>query len=416
MKAYPGETVVLKGDWSISFQGANWWTLEGLIFDQPQRQYIQLGLHQALGHDRTVAAEHITIRNCEFKNGTSAVIPVHYANDVLIENNYFHHVRPGTPFYDAQGNQIGWELNAIDVRYMADDIVIRNNRFEEMGSDGVQLGSQSYREGSHIGSVSIINNEFWVNRPYQGILGNVSENAIDIKKVSGPILVSGNTIHGFRPTTPQQDASGADGDGLTIHLDAQNVIVERNLFYDNTMHITVTKNSQNIVIRNNILRDSYPYDHPSAGTGILVYESTGVQILHNTFFNNQNHIKGYSEVVTTGVLKNNVFWRGGFYVPSPGGAWDWDADYNAWSEITGGVPAPLRGSHDVLNVDLQLDQELKPTENSPLIDAGTDVGVTDDFARNARSDGTPDMGAREWRWSNLMVHAVHIVPSHIQPK
>jgi len=353
VQAYQDETVILSNGGAISFQGANWWILDGLIFDSPKSQYIQLGLHEGLGHSQTVAAEHITIRNCEFKNGKRAVIVIHFAHDVLIENNYFHHVRPGTPFEDENGNKIGWEMSAIAVRYKGNNIVIKNNRFEEIGSDGVQLGSQSYRPGSEIGAVTFIGNEFWVNRPYTGILGNVGENGIDVKKVKGPILISGNAIHGFRPTTPEQDASGSNGAGIIIHNNAQNVIVEKNFFYDNAIHLVVSRGTdgvpggtRNIVVRNNVFREATRFSKGEAlvgGFALLIARADKVEVYHNTFYNNKFYLKAYGGGNV--IFKNNVIIGGS--TEGDLSKVSWEADYNAWSQIEGDVPLVLQGSHDL---------------------------------------------------------------------
>jgi hypothetical protein len=404
VKAYPNEAVTLENGGIISFRGANWFIIDGLIFDQPQRQYIQLGQDTNLGHSRTVAAEHITIRNCEFKNGKKAAIDIFNANDILIESCYFHHIRPGTPFEDDNGNQIGWEVDAIPVLYKANNITIKNSRFEDIGSDGVQIGAWSYKSGASLGAVTIADNEFWVNRPYTGILGNVGENAIDVKGFSGslkgPVLISGNKIHGFRPTTPEQDASGADGDGITIHNSARNIIVEKNHFYDNTSHLYAFRHKgsqpvENIIIRNNVFQEArvgYRADTSLGGYALMVGEASNIEIYHNTFYNNDVYLKSYG--VMSGTFKNNVVYGGRASINTSNS--EWEADYNAWSQVVGSLPSVLQGSHDLHVADLMLGVDLRPLPNSPVINAGYNCGLTDDFDGNPRSDGFPDLGAFEY--------------------
>jgi len=403
IKAYPGETVFLTDDWSIKFHGANWWTIEGLVFDKPKSQYIQLGLHTYLGHDRTVAAEHITIRNCEFKNGERVAIRAQFANHILIENNYFHHIRPGVPFRTNDTNITGWETNAIDIAYKANDIVITNNRFEDIGSDGVHLGAQFYVTGAEIGAVSIFNNEFWVNRPYEGILGNVSENAIDIKKVNGPILISGNSIHGFRPTTPEQDASGAHGDGIVIHNNARNIIIERNLFDDNTFHLVISQGTRgtpggtrDIVVRNNIFKEARKSEN-EGGYALSIDSAANIEVYHNTFYYNRICVAIHS---ATGVFENNVVVGGSSRVSTDS---KWEADYNAWIVADEQcVVSCLRGKHDLWVGDPLLDADLRPLPDSPLINAGDKVEVPNDFNGYLRADGLPDLGAIEHKYLMLL--------------
>jgi hypothetical protein len=288
-------------------------------------------MHKGLGAERTIASEHITIRNCEFRNGVKSIISFQYAIDVLIENNYFHHVRPGEPFSVNKS-----EVNALEIRYVADNIVVRGNRFEDIGSDGVHLGAQGYRAGAKIGKVDIVDNEFWITRPYSGILGNVGENGIDVKWVVGPVLISGNIIHGFRPTTSAQDASGANGEGIVIHDNAQNVVVEGNYLYDNTRHIVISRgtggtsgDTTEIVVRNNQLRDA-KNDSNDAGAAIVVIDVGNISIVGNEIISSDDTFYLITHVGGKVVFKNNVI-HGGM----PGGAIgeiDWVVEGNTWQD------------------------------------------------------------------------------------
>ena len=60
VKPYPNEGVLVQDGKSIRFHGADWWTIDGLQFDGFAQ--IPLGLHENMGYERTVAAEHITSR------------------------------------------------------------------------------------------------------------------------------------------------------------------------------------------------------------------------------------------------------------------------------------------------------------------------------------------------------------------
>jgi hypothetical protein len=393
VKAYPGETVIFKGGNSaIDLKGADWWTFEGLVFTDFTSHCFLLGRHKALdGQTETLLSTHITIRNCEFKNGNRAVIRLNNANDVLIEGCYFHHVRPGIP-----SNQGGHIVNAISVSYTGNNIVFKGCRFEDIGSDGIQLGTQAYLPGSDIRAVSILDCEFWVNRPYTGILGNVGENGIDIKNTKGPVLISGNIIHGFRPTIPGQDALiNHWGDGLLIHDNARNIIVERNLLYDNTIHLVIARGSdgtnrdtRDIIVRNNIFRQA------RGEYAVRVSKATNISLYHNTFYDNEESFRSYE--VSGGVFKNNVIIGGKLGISNSA---EWKADYNAWVGIKGRVPSRFQGNHDLWIDDPALDSNLHPLSDSPLIDAGQDVGVLDDFNGTLRSDGLPDLGAIEYNSS-----------------
>lgn len=392
VKAYPNEQVLLKNGGSIYFYGAKWWVIDGLIFEDAQGPFLRLGLHEKMGYSNTYLAEHITVRNSEFRHGRWNAIAIFYGNDILVENNYFHHLRVGKPF-----SQEHREVVAVPVMYIGDNIVIRNNRFEDIGSDGVHLGSHTYISGAYIGKVDIIDNEFWINRPYTGILGNVGENAIDVKKSTGPILISGNKIRGFRPTTPEQDASGDPGGyGVVIHNNARNVILERNLFYNNTSHLAIKQGSagtaggtRDIIVRNNLFKQAQRSDTSSVGGfGIRMFDVAKIGIYHNTFYDNEYYIQ--SSGVRDSIFKNNLILRGKLLINNS----EWETGYNAWSQVSSSHYAALQSSRDIFDSNLRLDNNLRPSEDSPVIDIGVNLGVTTDFMGSSR-DEKPDLGAIE---------------------
>jgi hypothetical protein len=408
VKAYPGEVVTLQDGEPIRVFGADWWIIDGLRFINGSR--FQFGAHEDLGHNWTDPAEHIIIRNCEFGNANATALFIAYANDVLFENNYLHHIRIGVSF-----SLSGREANALVLQYITSNIRIINNRFEDIGSDGIHINPKEY-PGSDIGAVEISGNEFWVNRPYSGILGNVGENGIDVKKCRGPILIENNQFHGFRPTTPEQDASGAHGDGLIVHGEARNVIIERNLFYNNTAHINIAKGQgngpANIVIRNNIMRNTVTSDnrgYTKQGSALQVRSAVNVQVYHNTFYYTNRSLVSYD--VSNCVFKNNIVIGGTADVHQENA--QWEADYNAWSLVEEAVPLNLRGSHDLIAENLGLDHNLHPMPDSRVIDSGENIGVIEDFDGNPRPNGPGyDIGAYEYQ-SNPAVHTfIDVPPGH----
>ena len=394
VKAFEEEQPIIKGG-TISLEGTNWWFFEGLIFAEQEGPAMIMGLHQNLSHNQTLVSEHITIRNCEFKNGKRSSLSMHHVNHILVEDSYFHHMRPGVPFKDSSGNPVGWEVVGIDARYIVDNLTVRNNRFEDIGSDGIHLGAVAYKPGSYVGKVDIVDNHFWVNRPYTGILGNVGENGIDVKDASGPVLIARNTVHGFRRSTPEQDASGDPGAGIAIHERSKNVIIEKNLIYDNVINLVVGGNSSDIVVRNNIFKEARRTDRPTSsfvgGHGLEVADAMNIGVYHNTFYDNDYYLSGWN--VSNSIFKNNIIYKGSSSVSSDV---HWEADYNAWSQVTDIAPSILNGRHDVVVADLRLEANLQPMSDSPVLNAGQDLGLTDDFAGNPRVDTFPDLGVFEF--------------------
>ena len=408
VKTFPGEVATLQDGEPLRFNGADWWIIDGLRFIN--FTHLQFGVHEDLGHNWTDPAEHIIIRNCEFANANETNIRISYGNDILFENNYFHHIRIGVSF-----SLSGREANALVLQYMANNIRIINNRFEDIGSDGIHINPKE-RSGSDIGAVEISGNEFWVNRPYNGILGNVGENGIDVKKCRAPILIENKQFHGFRPITPEQDASGAHGDGLIVHGEARNIIIEKNLFYDNTAHLNIAKGSGNgprdIVIRNNILLETVHSENGGytvEASALQVRSAVNVQVYHNTFYYTRRYLVSYN--VSNCVFKNNII-IGGLADVHPENAL-WEADYNAWSRTSEPVPGVLHGANDVNTADLGLNRNFHPMPGSRVIDTGENVGVFDDFDGNSRPYGPSyDIGAYEYQSIPIVTTFIDVPSDH----
>ncbi len=403
VKGYPNETAVLSNGEVIYLNGVSWWRFENLVFDNQVDQTFKLGLDQGLGDSATVTAANIVFDNCEFRNNQmGSPIFIKNANQILIQNSYFHDNRTGVPF-----SQTGREFNAIDIMYKGDNIQILNSQFENNGSDGVQVGAWSYKAGAAIGKVVIQNNRFWVERPYHGVLGNVGENGVDVKgfgNLSGPVLIKNNYIAGFRPTTSDQDASGSCGEGILVHNSARNVIIDGNIFDDNTKHLVVFKHNgtaavNDVTIQNNVFKRGKIFYQSGCGNGGIGLETSDVenlQVFHNTFYDNDRYLS--SGTVVNAKWINNLI-SGGTGTTSSA----WTASYNFWSQSQSSVLSTLQGTGSRYAVaDFQLDADLHPLLGSPVIDAGTPLGVTTDLVGEPR-DSHPDIGAYEYVVEGPMV-------------
>ena len=384
VKSFPGENVIWRGNGTlIHFMDAEWWIIEGITFTGNAEDNSMI----ILGGSADVIARHITVRESIFKDAPMMGIRSFYAEHVIVENCHFQNL---------SSNLAGKDLNAFAVPQYGYDIVVRNSRFEDISSDGVHIGAL----GADIGRVVIENNKFWINRPYTGPWGNLGENGIDIKAAQGPITITSNLIHGFRPTVPGQNASGAGGEGMLIHWPfpdgptAQNILVEKNHLYDNTIHLHVT-NSQNITVTNNIFseaRDPVGNSTWAPGSALVVGFVQTIEVLHNTFYNNDYFLTG--QEVMNGEFKNNFIWGGGSHLLED--SLDWDADFNAWGEVNPLPSGLLLGENDIEVEDPRLNQDLSLTADSPLRDSGTLIGVEDDFLDRPRIDQMPDIGAFEY--------------------
>lgn len=378
LKAYPGETVIWRSPHKtkLIFAGAEWWTIEGLIFEG---QIIQIGT------DLEHISRHIRLRSCLFRDSHSNALEIWYAQEIVIEDCHFQRI---------QSQTAGADVSAVVIAYQANNILIRHSKFEDISSDGIHL-----KQNIHLANITIEASEFWINNPDQVFLG---ENGIDVKKVDGPIYIRDNVIHGFRPTVAGQNASGANGVGVILHNDAQNVVVERNLFYDNTIHVGVTLGTQgtlggtrDIIIRNNIFRDAHVSNRsgqPEGGFALLVGKAQQIQVYHNTFVDNDFFLRSYQVISCT--FKNNIIIGGQAGIHKSNAIWL--ADSNAWSQLEQQIPPNLRGQNDLVAGDLKLTVDLYPQSDSPIIDAGIKFDLIDDYTGRARNDQAPDLGAFEY--------------------
>jgi parallel beta-helix repeat protein len=220
------------------------------------------------------------IRNCTFKNSTKPPITINDAQNVLIIGNTFENIRTNVP---------GVGVHAINVRCGGacniNNIVIKNNNFENIGADGIQLGSKNRT----IKNVIIENNTFQGNE-------TTGENGVDIKGVDGPIYVLRNNMFGFRPCESPtwdppgtQDCSGASGSAMVIHRgessgSANNVIVEGNRFYDSIYGLFINLNASNITVRNNEIFNNLE-------VGMWIIGVSNVTVEGNNFTNNPRDLR-----------------------------------------------------------------------------------------------------------------------------
>ena len=395
VKAYQNEIPVISAGAGYTIVDLSWWVFEDLVFEDSARLVIGRRDDNATpGTNRCASfAENITIQRVRFQNGSQNDITITCGNHIKIDNNVFDNLRSRLPGVDTQ---------AIVLTDYANDIVISDNLFIDIGADDVHLLDNP---GAQFSYIDITNNEFEIQRPYRYrdesgnvvadpmSFDNVGENAIDIKQGPGPITVSKNRIHGFLPTLSGQDASGANGAGITIHNNARNITLSKNLFYDNAKHLAVAKGSSNdmrpgrdLIVLNNIFKDTADLSGyvNMAPTMLDINSASNVSIFNNTFQyqSDEQQLLLVLENFDNLVLKNNAFQNG---VVKTDGSIGVKANYNAWSGVSGylypyNIDPSLTGINDVTTDNMGLaPSTLAPVSGSPLIDAAQDLGIIDDF-------------------------------------
>lgn len=307
------------------------------------------------------------IRNCTFRNFTRDPIVIERSSDIVIEHSRFENNRTATERRDTHG---------VNIPADGQRIIIRNNVFVNNGGDGVQMDDTAAEENrGNIRDIQILDNSFTVTGE------DIGENGIDIKRTHGPVLVAGNTIHGFRPCeSSQMGCTGAPGEGIVVHMGAQDVTIERNKIHNNIHGISIGDGfiplpPRNILVRNNWIS-------ASRGRGITISRAHSVRLLNNTLVNNARHL-AISETPVSGdgvCLNSNNLFAGG---PAPSLVCNPQSNlYHAAAgeaafanlaggdfHLTAGSPAANRGQ--TLSLVPQ-DFDGQPRPSGPAADIGAD--------------------------------------------
>ena len=316
--------------------------------------------------------------NCTFKNYTSSgsVIRIDGANGVVIEGCTFENI----------SNSYNKDAHAIDVLAKGDNIVIRNCTFHNVHGDGVQLGNNYYSASApYIGKVEISGCHWYVDQ------GVDTENFVDIKGSSGPILIKNNKIHGAQGCVNKQGCTGDPGYGIIIHYQkSKNIIIDGNTIYDCNYGITSEPGASDnpnapgppvdVIVRNNVV---YNIDK----TGIRNRQGINHSIVNNTVVNsNLDNSSEHANIKIdrpTGVTvnKNNLTAGSGGSDNSFGG------QGNLYFSNTNAAGLVNLGSNNY-----------RLTTNSPAKNAGVAISsVSNDIDGDSRPQGSAyDVGADEF--------------------
>jgi len=418
IKSYANETATISSDIITGIKDLSWWTFEGLVFEHSEK--FQLGTSDNSlpeSNQCTGFTENIKFKNMRFQNSSSrSAIAVRCIRHLNIENSVFDNIRTRTAGVDSMG---------IVFEYQADAVVISGNHFIDIGADGIHMLDVP---GGQLTNFYITDNEFEIQRPHryrdengdfvpvdQQPFSNVGENGIDIKQGPGPIVITNNRFHGFSPAIPGQDASGGGGSPIAISQVARGITISNNYFYDNVKHLTAGRGTnpdeyidRDLLITNNIFEEKTIQDDFDTWTqqGLHIEDASNVHIYNNTFKNllpDKNRLLLILNKLSNVELYNNIFQNGRIMIKFDG-YMGLNADYNAWSGIYNDAVtdrdsiAMIQGIHDVWAVDLKIDWETKmPQADSPLIDAGFPVGITNDFNGSPVTGLAPDIGSIEFQ-------------------
>lgn len=358
LRAYPGETVVWQSDPSypkdkqwrhemIDIRNRSYWVIEGFYFDNnaPSPATSEWWTY---GMNVYGPAKGVVIRNNTFHgNGIvrtgGVVIDVRYAvEDSVIEGN---HIVDFPSFSDLMG--VALESNWRSVQreegiLLNRNTVIRHNEIHRVGGDCIQIAEW----GGY--NTLIENNRCYIG--YNDSLHGTSEEFLDIKK-SWFTTVRGNVAWGSRPK-----GSSSGGAAMIVHLNAQDIVVEDNLFYDNGLGIGLgvgwpgnwpswyegERAPQRITIRRNLIygsnkKPSYTGSQGS-GNGIGASGIKGLKIYNNTIALSAGSALELENNQAVEVY-NNIFYRS-----SHRHLYDISTGQTNWNQLT--VDGNLFDDHD----------------------------------------------------------------------
>ena len=369
IKAYPGEVVILTGTSGsrLSFYG-DYWIIDGLIIDQA-----------GLGKDAIkFNADHITIRNCEVRNGQREGLSIENASFITIEDSYIHDFM----WISSSGRQ---DAHCImidtDRGPNITDIKIHRNTIERCSGDGTQIfGETGQSIASYAKNIEFVGNTFIDGTTSPGL----TENALDFKAVD-TLLVKGNTMIGYK-----------NNKSIVVQKGPRNIIIEDNNISEGLSGIELRQEGgadfiqENIKITRNFIHHMDTYALKFDGVrNVTVFNNT---LAHNgsNAFRFESSLGSSVPAMDGGSIKNNLIYDAG---SSPSGTSllsNVDVGYNGWFQADGGglsQGTDTTGSDPLFTNPSAGDFNLK--EDSPAIDAGTTVGLP--FFGLA-----PDLGASEY--------------------
>jgi hypothetical protein len=187
------------------------------------------------------------------------------------------------------------------------------------------------------------------------------------------------------------DGIGADGDGFSFH-DTSTGTIRDSVSKNNLKSAVAHVDSAHVSMHDNL------FYHATNGTIPLCFLAVGgdYEFYNNTIYSGGNTGTIISTSGAAAAIKNNIVYGGSYGIIADNNAVE---DFNdvfgaSTANYNGFVPGINSVQLDPLFVNNSSDFHILST--SPAIDAGTNVGLTNDYAGNPIY-GTPDIGAYEYQ-------------------
>lgn len=160
-----------------------------------------------------IEADDCSVRSIVAHGTHSDAIVKIKGNDNLVEASELYDAYKRGYKEDACGVLIHWGANN----------TVKDNKIYDCRGDCVHVLNDS-----GAGGTQILNNQFY----FVNVRPECGENGFDSKDgdAKNPIILRGNTFRGFRRCDETCGGSGGMGAAATFHRDAQNILVEHNVF------------------------------------------------------------------------------------------------------------------------------------------------------------------------------------------
>jgi len=263
----------------------------------------------------------------------------------------------------------------------SDDLTVRNSTFEG-GEDGIDFNTS-------LTTALIESNAFLDINTGSG------DEVLDFTDASySDIVIQDNLFENTYRQTTIYPPGGSTASGF---------VIRRNMMDGTTSQEAIRLiGAADVTVENNVIMNSMQQ-------GIYIDSGcSDINVWHNTFFNNDQEDGGNGEIrtkVTTAdiVIKNNIIYGNGVNPAFETSAASLPGeDYNlVFNTVDGSFafgPNTMTGTNPLFVNTTAGSEDLHLQVASPAIDAGTDLGVTDDKDQAPRPSGSdPDMGAYEYQ-------------------